>query len=275
MRHATVPLILGKIASAFEAENIEILPVKGVLTAHLLYDDVALRPLPDIDLRIRRRDFRKAVGIARDRGWNPRTDSPVLWTALLSVDGWEVDVEATVGPPGLCALRVEDLLQRAQRCVDPLGIAHWEPEVNDHALVLALNAFKDGLGIMPWALEDLRRIPRHPRFDEDVLVLRAREGRVASALWIVADWLAERHGDVEWCAIRERVGPRPPSLRVARVYEALQERGWGAKPGLLVAAGGSDEGCRCAGGLALATAGIARRRLMLALWPGGPATRRH
>jgi hypothetical protein len=267
LRHQTAPILLRRVSDAFADADIAVLPVKGILTAHLLYDDVASRPLLDIDLRIRRRDFHAAMCIARRRGWNPEITSPVLWTAILRVDGFEVDVEATLGPPGLCALRVDDVLSRASHHTTPFGFPHLQPSLEDHALILVLNAFKDGLSPQPWAIEDLRRIAQHPRFDRTTLVERAHAGRVESALWIVSDWLAEREGAVAWRAVRERIGTRPPSRRVEAAYSWLRERGWRQKEGLVITAASSDDPARALSGLLVTAAGIFRRRALLATSP--------
>jgi hypothetical protein len=266
MRHAYAAHILQQVTSAFEAHGIPVLPVKGILTAHALYEDVAKRPIGDIDLRIPRRHFRQAVRIAQSRGWNqPNPESPVLWTSMRKVAGWEVDIECTLGPPGLCTLSVEDLIRRARRSIEPFGFLHLQPELNDHALILAINAFKDGLRPMPWALEDLRRIARHESFDVDLVVQRAREGRIASALWIVAEWLVEMHRAAEWRVVRDRIGSHPPSARVAEAYAYVQRRGWPPKPGLLATAASGDNLLGCTSGLALAVAGIVRGRCVRAL----------
>jgi len=265
IRHVAAPSTLQRVVSALESEGIPVLPVKGILTAHVLYEDIAARPIGDIDLRLPRGRFRTAVRVGRAHGWAPQTVSPRLWEAMLKVDGWEVDIECTLGPPGLCALSVEDVLERAQRSVEPFGFPHLQPELNDHALILVLNAFKDGLRPMPWALEDLRRIARHAQFDPQALVSRARQGRVVSALWVIATWLADEHGAPEWRDVRARIGPSPPSVRVDRVYAWVRRRGWPPKPGLLVTAGASDGLRGCASGLALAAAGITRARFLRTL----------
>ncbi len=156
---------------------------------------------------------------------------------------------------------VEELIIRAHSVGEPF--THLEPELHDHALILVLNLFKDGLRYMPWSLEDLRRIVRQEQFDAEVLVSRAREGHVLSALWIVADWLSERESGDEWRLVRERVGHRPPSTRVAAVYRYVLARGWPPKPGLLTVATSNDRAMQSALGLALAVAGLARRRLSI------------
>jgi hypothetical protein len=261
VRHTAAPRVFQRVASALDAEGIPVLPVKGLLTAHVLYPDVAERPISDIDLRVPRRHFRRALAIARSHGWATASPpGPVLWQAVLNVDGWEVDVECTLGPPALCAITVDDMIQRARAAVEPFGFPHRQPEMNDHALVLALNAFKDGLHPTPWALEDLRRVVRHEHCDLERFVERTREGRVTSAIWMVADWLANAHGVIEWLTVRDRIGPRPPSARVARTYEFVQRRGWPPKSGLIATAVASDDLSRGVSGLALAAAGILRSR---------------
>jgi hypothetical protein len=260
LRQLSASATFRRVLSVFQSANIAVLPVKGILTSHVLYDDFASRTLGDIDIRIPRRHFGRAIRLARAHGWSLSIDGPIFWNATLKVDNCEVDVECTLGPPGFCALTVDDLLTRAEPCVAPFGFEHLEPELNDHALVLVINAFKDGLRPQPWALEDLRRIIVHPRFDLEKLVARARAGRVASALWIVASWLADEQGAGAWRAVRDRVGPAPPSPRVARVYAYVRKLGWPPKAGLIATATSSDEIARASSGLALAAGGVLRRR---------------
>jgi hypothetical protein len=146
---------------------------------------------------------------------------------------------------------------------------HLRPELNDHALILVLNAFKDGLRPTPWALEDLRRIVRHEQFSGEVLVYRAREGCITSALWLVADWMAEEHHAEEWREVRDRIGPCPPSERVQRVYGVWRRHGQPAKPGLFVTASSGDGAWRCSTGLVQAAAGVIRGQALRLLEAAG------
>jgi hypothetical protein len=257
LAHVAANRVFRTVASALAADSIPVLPVKGVVTAHLLYGDIALRPIRDIDLRLRRCDFGRAVRLGRTRGWHAKhvvLTGQVLW----KVDGMEVDVKCALGPPGLCAVSVDDVMRRAESRVEPFGVAHLECELNDHALMLVLNVFKDGLRTAPWALEDLRRIVRHERFDAQTLVDRANAGRVASALWIVANWLAETQGAPGWRAVSERIGRHPPSRRAAVTYALWQRIGSPRRVGHFVVPSVNDDMWRCAVGLGYATAGLAR-----------------
>ena len=255
--HVAASHVFRTVASALAAQSIPVLPVKGIVTAHLLYDDIALRPIRDIDIRLRRCDFGRAVRLGRARGWHAKHVA-LLGQVLWKVDGIEVDVKCALGPPGLCAVSVDDVLRRAESRVEPFGFAHLECDLNDHALMLVLNVFKDGLRAAPWAVEDLRRVVRHERFDGQTLVDRADAGRIVTALWIVANWLAETQGAPDWRAVRERIGPRPPSRRAGGTYALWRRMGSPRRVGHFVVPCVNDDAWRSAVGLGWATAGLAR-----------------
>jgi hypothetical protein len=257
LRHLAARSILRKLSSAFDAATIPFVLVKGIVTAHTLYDDPACRPVRDIDLRIRRRDFGPAVRLGRAKGWHAKhvvLVGQVLWR----IDGMEVDLKSAMGPPGICAVSIDDVIRRAQLHVNPFDFPHLEPELNDHALILVLNVFKDGLRAVPWAIEDLRRIVRHERFLSAALVDRAATGRVTTALWIVADWLAKTQNAAEWRAIRDRIGPRPPNQRVASTYSLWRSMGSPRRIGHFLVPSENDDPRQAVRGLANATAGLVR-----------------
>ncbi|MGH7326740.1 MAG: hypothetical protein ACREJX_00180, partial [Polyangiaceae bacterium] len=53
--HELARTALEKISQIGDRYGIEILPVKGVLTARRLYEDVSERPMQDADVRVTRR----------------------------------------------------------------------------------------------------------------------------------------------------------------------------------------------------------------------------
>ena len=65
------------------------------------------------------------------------------------VDRVLVEVETSVGPPGLCGLAVDTMIAHATRGAE----GHLEPELHEHALLLAVNVFKDKLAGLAKALE--------------------------------------------------------------------------------------------------------------------------
>jgi hypothetical protein len=263
--HLRAALVLQAVLARFEEHGIAVLPVKGVVTARTLYEDMALRHSGDVDLRLRRTDYRRAIRLARALGWSPRKGTPVLWQTVLTLMGCEVDIECTLGPPGLCAISVDDLLRRAQGDRTLFGFPVRTIDLHDHALVLALNAYKDWFSCLPWSLEDLRRIVRVPGFEPSILVQRAREGRISSVLWLVADWLVREKGVTDWQVVRDGIGAGAPSRRVAHTCGWLRQLGSPPKLGLVATASSSDASWRAAIGASLAVAGACRGRAERAL----------
>lgn len=223
--HVYAETILRRVADVCDAHRIEILPVKGVLTAHLLYEDVAERPITDVDVRVRPRDLERLVVAGQRAGWKLLQNSRPYRNVVFDLDGRTVDIEATVGPPGLCGLSVDDMLARSTESVAPFGFRHRQPEIHDHALVLCVNAFKDKFVFAhPGSIRDLTLIAEQREFDPARLVALARECGVNSILWIVADWLAGRPGNERWRAVRALVGARPPRAVYTWLFARALER---------------------------------------------------
>ncbi len=204
--HAAADHVLRLVIARLSEAGVRVLPVKGVVTAHLLYDEPWQRPIADVDLRIAPQHLARVREVARGAGWKELAWAPAYDNIVLEVAGIMVDIEGTVGPPGLCALSVEQMMSRALR-----ADGHDVPELHDHALLLCVNAFKDKLiDASAWSVEDLVRIVRLPTFDASTLAARAREARVVALAWIVANWLATSKGDAPWAIVRERLSRRPP-----------------------------------------------------------------
>jgi len=221
-RHALSRQALVKLVAGFTRHGVDVLAVKGVVTSSWLYEDSSERPLHDVDVRIRPRDFGLAVGAATREGW--QVDRR-LWTyrnLVLRIDGVSVDVEASLGSPFVSALGVDQLFARATRTQE----GFWVPELHDHALLLTVNVFKDKLiCAAPWAVEDVRRVVRRRGFDPQVLVARAREAALTAAVWVVADWMAGSAGDPAWREVRALLGGDSPArYRYTRALGRLVAR---------------------------------------------------
>jgi hypothetical protein len=194
--------ILREVRLGCGAAGLPFLPVKGAVTARLLYEDIAERPVTDVDVRIRMRDFSRFRRMARDLGWRCVRVARVYGNLVYSFPGLSLDVEAMVGPPGLCALTVDTMLARATRFELAPGLTLDVPEIHDHAVVLVINAFKDKMiGAAVHAIDDLDRIARLPAFDAGAFVRRAIEVRIATIAWMVAEW-REGHGSEPWGLVR-------------------------------------------------------------------------
>jgi hypothetical protein len=228
-RHQHAQVVLEQVLSVCRSSGIDVLPVKGVLTAHLWYRDPGERPIQDVDLRVVPGDLRRVEQAGVDAGWRLLLRSRAYGALAFDVLGFLVEFESHVGPPGLCGLRVEAMLKRALRRTEPLRMPHLQPEIHDHALLLCVNAFKDKLVDAPaGAVRDLELLPGQPGFSPDRLAALARDSGAASITWIVASWLAEARDCAAWNDVRERLGGRAPR----RLYALLFDRARRASPAM-------------------------------------------
>lgn len=223
--HLLADAVMAKVLPALEAARIEALPVKGFVTARQLYGDVSERPITDVDLRVRPRDVEPLARLVAREGWTLVRDSKAYRNVIFRIGSLDVDVEAAVGPPGLCGLSIDAMLARAEP-VQGAGFVYKRPEIHDHALFLCVNAFKDKLTrAAPWALRDLEKVVRDARFEVPQFLARVEESRVVAITWIVADWMARVRGDHAWREILEQLGhaPRPLFMRLYRVLQARDD----------------------------------------------------
>jgi Uncharacterised nucleotidyltransferase len=238
MLHLTAADVLRRVLAGLQSADITALPVKGVVTAYELYEQPWERPISDIDLRVRREDVSRVLSVADKARWKVLVDAPAYSNVVIEVAGLMVDVEGTVGPPGLCALSVDQMLRRAT----PSPRGHLVPEIHDHALLLAVNAFKDKMvKAAPWAMEDLARIVRMPSFQDEELTTRARAAGVVGLTWFVADWLARERADARWRALRDHLGARPPRPLYQRALSAAIGRDPEGLPARVLARVAADD----------------------------------
>jgi len=211
--HTLAERARAEVTERFELAGIPTLAVKGIVTAETLYPDVVHRPMTDVDLRIRRKDFDRARSIARENGWPVARVLRAYRNIVFTKGGVSIDIETHVGPPGLCAMTVEEMLDRAHVLHLGPGRVVRTPELHDHVIVLCVNAYKDKMGgAFPWAIEDLIRIVRDPSLSIERLQELATRSKVRTLVWLVADWLAEVRGDHSWRRVRSALGdalPRP------------------------------------------------------------------
>ncbi len=214
-----------EVADAAARSDIPVLPVKGVLTSHLLYDRPEEREMVDIDVRVRPKDLERLCAAGRTRGWEPIEHSSAYAASAFKVLGERVEFESHVGPPGFCLLTVSAMLERATQHVEPFGVTHWQPELHDHALTLIVNAFKDQLvSATEGGLVDLARMANLPYFSFGVLASRAREAGIATMAWLVGEWMVERRGELQWRGLLDALGGPPHKLYCA-AFRALAREG--------------------------------------------------
>jgi len=181
------------VQEACEKARIQPLFVKGVVTSRLLYEDVAERPMMDVDVRVRPKDLESTLVALAPHGRLVRRIRAYR-SFIVDIGGMHIDVESHIGPPGLCDLGVDAMLARAEQST-LLGFPHLVPELHDHALLLFVNVFKDKLPLArEGPMEDVRRIVAQKSFRADILATRARETHSETLAWLVADYMHWEEG---------------------------------------------------------------------------------
>ncbi|MBX3190008.1 MAG: nucleotidyltransferase family protein [Labilithrix sp.] len=230
---------LGALVAALGVR--EVLPVKGIVTARTLYADPAERTVADVDVRVSgRAALERVLAFARDRDHRVWGGSRAYDNVVVDVGGVDVDVECHVGPPGLCGLRVAEMLARSTVRDDVFGFPCAIPEPHDHALLMVVNAFKDKLvNAAPASVEDLHRMAAAPGFEPERLAAIAREARSVAITWIVADWLSSE--SETWRDVRNALGARPPRRAYVHLYRWLVDRAPTSLAARVLARAASDD----------------------------------
>jgi hypothetical protein len=202
--------------------------VKGVVTSGWLYAQPEDRTFDDIDLRVRPSDLDAVAQAFAAEGHFAMARRSPTGNVVFEVAGFMVDIEPTIGPPHLCRAGVDAMLRRATDGQPWLGFPASVPELHDHALLLAINIFKDHpKRASKSSVDDLRRLTELPAFSAATLCARAKEARASTILGVLVDHFG---GEI---AAMAAIGAELGGKR-ARGYRALH-RLLSARPGTLPA----------------------------------------
>jgi Uncharacterised nucleotidyltransferase len=199
------------------------LVVKGIALCRVLYQDVAERPFADVDLRVRPEHMEQLRAALTELGAVVLEDGRTYGSMAFRVEGQLFDVESHIGAPGLTRLRVDDLFDAPMVVTLANGAAKEAPALELHALLLAINLFKDKYVEAPiWAREDTRRIAALPEFSATRFLALAQRYGLTRVIYAVATWLA-RDGDPAWENLRRQM-PVPSLPKLVDLFGQLQKR---------------------------------------------------
>jgi len=161
----------------------------------------------------------------RRQGWELLDRSRIYGSITVRAHGFPFDLETHVGAPFMCGLSVEDMLGRCTRKRHPLGFEHHHPELHDHALLLAMNVYKDRvLDTAVWAVRDLERIVLQEDFRAESMAGLARRARVTTAVSVLARWLASERGSEPWGEVARLLRPLPRPGYARAMERVLRRR---------------------------------------------------
>jgi hypothetical protein len=186
---------LSKLAEALQADGIPIIILKGAHLAEIVYGNIALRSMCDLDILVKRTDLSKAKNRLLEMGYAPIKPKGKRGAnsihhhlpAFVKQDKSPVEIHWSLVPPNFsCKVDIKGLWNRAQPItvagVDVLGLS---PE--DLLLHLCLHAstdlFRNGIKFT----HDISNILRHYQndFKWELLQLRAHRWGVNHCVYLM------------------------------------------------------------------------------------------
>ncbi|MCX6545002.1 MAG: nucleotidyltransferase family protein [Acidobacteria bacterium] len=198
---------LAKILGAFEAAGIQVVPFKGASLARTAYGDIALRPMADLDLWVRREHIEAARSAMESLGYAPPSEAggDYAWQAALT---GETQMSKEHAPlvelhwkifPGewvrhTARIDEDAIWQRAlaREGTGPRGLSHEDAVIHNCIHLAVTHKMSDG-GLR--TLLDLDVARQAWAIDWRTVAERARAWRVSCATWVVLHALAELFGD--------------------------------------------------------------------------------
>jgi hypothetical protein len=215
--------VIGVLGSA----GAPVAPVKGVMLARRLYDDICERPYRDLDLLISRRDLAGAVAAVASHGWRIRHSSLEMGELEFEVNSLVVEIHAEFGRRDLSRLTSDDVLARGVRDTSTFSFEVCRIDDIDHFFLIVANVTKKTFtyasGHHPADLERLL-VLLEPRWPE--LVDRAKAAGFVTALRSTMSWMIEEHGSHAFRRLASMVqGPdRHALLAAVRWYRQRARR---------------------------------------------------
>jgi Uncharacterised nucleotidyltransferase len=202
-------------------------PIKGVVLARWLYDEILERPYRDLDLIVARAGLPRLAAAVEARGWPIQVQSAEMGELEFTIDHVTVEVHAEIGRRDLSRLATADVLARAvsDRTTFPFEILRIDEF--DHFFLLIANVTKKAFTYanrhQPADLE--RLLGRlEPRWE--VLITRAAAAGFVTAVRNVSTWMVEEHGSARFSAFARLLPDlrRRPLEAAVRLHRRLAEK---------------------------------------------------
>ena len=213
---------LAQILNAFELAAIKVVPVKGAWLGEAIYGNIALRGMSDIDLWVNRAEIDSAKTAMESLGYyssSARTDRPreLLEELIGEIQFFKlgsamVELHWTIYPGEWLrhASRIDEKFIW-QRTLDYRGNYARQLAAEDAiihiAIHLAVNHQMSMSGLR--TLLDLDAVRHKLTVDWETVALRAKDWRVATAMWIVLSMLAHIFGDPDNKLPLQELRPSP------------------------------------------------------------------
>lgn len=179
---------LRELDGALQGTNIPCVVWKGAAISEMVYRDMGLRPMDDIDLLLPAVHLQRFVRILQEMGYAPRPECPLTWhrgSIVVDVHGDVVHSDRIPGRGKALSLNADRML--ASACPFP-GCHHLVmPCPADTLFCLAVNAMKHGFSRDIWMVDMFLMFDRYSELSAfpQLLAVRADETGTALPLFLL------------------------------------------------------------------------------------------
>jgi hypothetical protein len=178
---------LGQLAGFFAEEGVPLLAIKGPVLAQSVYRSVALRPFVDLDLVVRRDDFRRVEALLQSREYRDLPLNPFQKASYLFIHGqytfWRrvagmgaavvLDIHTAIMPPGYSYAEDFDDLFARSTTLPMAGTETHMLEREDLLMVLCYHGLKNRWDRLKYICDVAESIRAYPDLDWDTVYGRA------------------------------------------------------------------------------------------------------
>lgn len=192
--------LLGRTLDALDEHGVPSVLIKGPMLGERLYGDPTFRSSTDLDVLVKYNDLTRAIAALRDIGYN--ADDHTIAEALRG----DHNVAMTSATPPVIevhfhlfrrfgtTLLSDDFMSRSRSYVTKHGrtVSVLSPE--DEFLFLCVHLAAHHFVRLAWLFDLKLYLERHPEFDWDVLMNRARSLKLVSSVVFACEILRQRLG---------------------------------------------------------------------------------
>ena len=206
---AVVVRALADVLALADSVGVTVVPVKGVVLARWLYDDLAERPYRDLDLLVARADLPAMIDAVTARGWPIRHRSLEMGELEFSIGRVTVEIHAEFSRRDFSRLSTDEVLARAVPDRETFPFEILRIDDIDHFLLLIANVIRKAFVYanrhQPADIDRLLA-QLEPRWPE--LVARIETARFGNAVRVAATWMREEHGSAALAQFATRLPDR-------------------------------------------------------------------
>jgi hypothetical protein len=217
--------LVGDVARRLAEAGIQVMPVKGALLQHWLYDDPSERPMTDVDLLVRPGDLGAAVDLLETAGYTRTRHRSVGGWVLQTPFGLALDLHSQLFDRARYRMLTHDLFERSTEDRVLYGASVQLPSPLDVYAHLIGKFGSDHLDARATSrLDDIARMTARLGAPPEAVARHLRDCGMRRVSQYVLPLTHSRLGDPFSLSVCECLGPDPVGRLVVVIADPLLAR---------------------------------------------------